>query len=86
MTRKTYQPKLADIRQWMIQVDSILLQGHFTLSLAIREVAVDTKTNVRSLENKNNKKAVISWLSPLEFRKRQSELFNNCIPIGQALF
>ena len=84
--KENYQSMLAEIRQWMIQVDSILHQDHFTLSLAIREVAVDTNTHVRSSENKIDKKAVISWLSPLEFRKRQSELFNNCIPIGQAFF
>ncbi|KAK3168196.1 hypothetical protein OEA41_004642 [Lepraria neglecta] len=84
--KEKYQSMLAEIRQWMIQVDSILHQDHLTLSLAIREVAVDTNTHVRSLENKIDKKAVISGLSPLEFRKRQLELFNNCIPIGQVFF
>ena len=58
----------------------------------IQTLGIDTNNRIRALEEKEEKKereeerkAIIAWLSPLEFRKRQSEIFNQSIQTGQTL-
>lgn len=55
-------------------------------------VGIDTNHRIRALEEKEERKereeerkAIVAWLSPLEFRKRQSEIFNQSIQTGQTL-
>lgn len=149
------QDMLDQIERWRSQVDSVLNQDHFALSLSIhnqvlnsRKITEDTNQRLKSVEildgdtnqrlksvevldgdtnqriksveildentNKrvqgiesavaesNNRmrafeekrerrereeerKAIIAWLSPFEFRRRQSEIFNQSIPTGETL-
>lgn len=77
---------LIEIERWQKLVDSILDQDQFKLSL-------DTNARVQALEERGERKdrekerkAIISWLSPLEFRKRQAEIFSaKCTLTGNRL-
>ncbi|KAL8805252.1 MAG: hypothetical protein Q9200_005497 [Gallowayella weberi] len=50
----------------------------------------DTNKRIRRLEAANanaalqeERRAIVEWLSPLQYRRRQSEIFNGAIPMGQ---
>lgn len=112
---------LTEVERWQNQIDSILDQDHFRLSLDINArvqiietdtrdinartqiIEYDTKTIVNDTKELKNRllaleergkrkdrekerKAIISWLSPLEFRKRQAEIFSaKCTLTGNRL-
>ncbi|KAL9029601.1 MAG: hypothetical protein Q9196_002175 [Gyalolechia fulgens] len=56
----------------------------------IKLTADETSKRLKRLEDDGTKKAlqeerkaIIDWLSPLQYRKRQSDIFDNAIPLGQ---
>ncbi|KAL8825600.1 MAG: hypothetical protein Q9170_007731 [Blastenia crenularia] len=57
----------------------------------IKVTADDTNERVKRLEAEGTRrvleeerKAIINWLSPLQYRRRQSEIFDNAIPLGET--
>ncbi|KAL8667716.1 MAG: hypothetical protein Q9202_000571 [Teloschistes flavicans] len=63
------------------------------ISTNVQEIRVstdDTNARIARLERESMRKtqrekrrALIEWLSPLQYRKRQSDIFNDAIPLGQ---
>ncbi|KAL8684380.1 MAG: hypothetical protein Q9218_008316, partial [Villophora microphyllina] len=56
----------------------------------VRVTTDDTNERLKRLELENTRtrqreerRAIIEWLSPLQYRKRQSEILNEAIPLGQ---
>lgn len=116
-----FEEMLNEIERWQNQIDSILDQDHFRLSLdtnarvqiieadtrdinaRTQTIGYDTKiiaNDTKELKNRllaleergerkdreKERKAIISWLSPLEFRKRQAEIFTaKCTLTGNRL-
>ena len=90
---------IEQFKEWRSQIDSVLHQDHFALSLSIRtlgldtntrvqnieEVDIDTNIRVKSLVEKADRLAIIKWLSPLEFRRRQTEIIDGCFLVTHSL-
>ncbi|KAL8635513.1 MAG: hypothetical protein Q9228_007000, partial [Teloschistes exilis] len=56
----------------------------------VRITTDDTNARIARLElesirrtQREERRAIIEWLSPLQYRRRQSEIFNEAIPLGQ---
>lgn len=78
--RKKFQEMIDDINKWTAAVDSIL----------IPDVIMDTNERVRVIDDKvdnaardrarkaveKRRREIVTWLSPLKFRERQSALLN----------
>ena len=100
--KKKSREVIEQIEKLHKQVDSILNQDHFALSLSIKDVVVKSDDRLKALEDRGERQEkeaayqkqnaerekIIEWLSPLEFRKQQSQIFNASVHvgIGQDLF
>ena len=69
--RKKHKETLGMIRAWTDDVNRLLNPD-------VAQAVLDVGDDVKSLVKKSRKKAVENWLSPLEFRKVQSEIYNEC--------
>ena len=74
--RKKFQGTLAEIRQWAASVDSILI-GDTNDRVRTIEDKIDhsTRENEKKALEKT-RKAIVTWLSSLKFKERQSALLN----------
>ena len=74
-------------------IDSLLRQDQFDLSLANQVLGKDTNERVKEIqetqkhvEREKERQAIMTWLSPLEFYKRQATIHTDKYPTGQWLF
>ncbi|KAL8805675.1 MAG: hypothetical protein Q9182_001819 [Xanthomendoza sp. 2 TL-2023] len=72
---------------------SSLVQSTTNIETSAQKIDVatdDTNKRIKRLEAANanaalqeERRAIVEWLSPLQYRRRQSEIFNGAIPMGQ---
>ncbi|KAL8684982.1 MAG: hypothetical protein Q9224_006030 [Gallowayella concinna] len=70
-----------------------LVQSTTNIETSVQRITLatdDTNQRIRRLEAANanaalqeERRAIIEWLSPLQYRRRQSDIFNGAIPMGQ---
>ena len=82
-----------DIVRLRGHIDSLLRQDQYDLSLANQVLGKDTNERVKDIqetqkhaEREKERQAIMSWLSPLEFYKRQAAVHTDKYPTGQWLF
>ena len=74
--RKKYEGTLADIREWTATVDSILIVDTYDRVRTIED-KIDHSTREKERKALEKKRiAIVTWLSSLRFRERQSALVN----------
>ena len=74
--RKKFQEAIPEINTWTRRVDSIL---KLDVAIDTSDEVRDVNHRVRFLEDrarKDDKNALLTWLSPLKFRDRQADLLN----------
>ena len=73
-------------------ISKVLQQDQFDLSLADHILAKDTNQRMRAVERtqdqeirERERKEIMTWLSPLEYYKRQDSVFRDSFPAEQRL-
>lgn len=75
-TKQEFDRMLAQIERLKSQINFVLGQDHFQLSMEIQESGKKTNQAVRAIQDSNELDKIINMLSPLRFPAQQQQIFS----------